>query len=166
MSNKPNNENFCARILLNSNIELHVYKRNTSFLSWLKIENITVHRNPLADTTHPTQIGFITHMIARTDQTNMYEKRLQGLTTPDCSPFFLQIKYIKTANVTTKVWNVYANQTDTEVVISELKDAINTPELRQFLSWSEYASLQAKQQITIIHLNNTFNTEYRSLILP
>jgi hypothetical protein len=166
MSNKPNSDNFCARILLNSNIELHIYKRNTNFLSWLKTENITVDRNLLPDTMHPTQIGFITHMITRTDQTSMYEQRLHCLTRSDCPPFFLQIKYIKTANVTTKVWNVYANQNDTEVIITELNEALNTPGLRQFLSWFEYSSLQTKQQVTTINLNNTFNTEYRSLILP
>jgi hypothetical protein len=80
-------EYFCARILVNSNNELYMYKKNPTFMAWLKYEEITMERNPIPDTIKPVQIGFITHMIARADHTSMYEHRIQQMTSNKCPPF-------------------------------------------------------------------------------
>jgi hypothetical protein len=95
----------------------------------------------------------------------MYEHRLQLATSPECPPFFLQAKYIKAASTTTKVWNVYANDKDSDAITKELKKALNQPSLRQYYSWKEYNSLQIGQQITITRLQNQFLTEFRSLLI-
>jgi hypothetical protein len=95
----------------------------------------------------------------------MYKHRLQTLTTTDCPPYFLQLKYIKAAYATTKVWNVFANHDDSEILVKELKNALNSPELRQFYPWAEYNSLHQSQEVTIVQLNNTFNNDYKSLLL-
>jgi hypothetical protein len=115
---------------LNSNVELHALKRNTNLLNWLKHENITLDRNPLASTLKPQQLGFFTHMVVRADQTSMYECRVTNHTTEKCPPFFLQPKHLKAQHAKTKVWNVYSDSIDTDQIIKELKNAYNTPSLR------------------------------------
>jgi hypothetical protein len=63
------------------------------------------------------------------------------------------------------VWNVYAQSNEADQVAKELKNTYNTADLRQFFTWKEYQSLQQKQQTTILHLHNTFSTEFRSLLI-
>jgi hypothetical protein len=127
-------EVFCARILLNSQLDLHEYKRNQEFLKWIKKESITLDRNPLETTLCPQQVGFLTHIVTRIDQTTMYETRART-TTDNCPPFFLQVKYLKSGHATTKVWNVYTDKTDTDSFTRSLKNAFNNTELRQFFLW-------------------------------
>jgi hypothetical protein len=104
-------------------------------------------------------------MTTRSDQTAIYEHRLQSITTLDCPPFFLQIKYIKAAFATTQVWNMLASHDDFDRVAQELKNAINASDLRQFYLSAEDNSLLTNQQIAIVQLNNTFNNYYKSLLL-
>jgi hypothetical protein len=104
-------------------------------------------------------------MTPRTDQTKYYEHRIQLATTNKCPPFFLQTKYIMVGHTSTKVWNVYADNTDINAITEELKTAFNTPEFRQFYSWKEFNSLHNRQQTTVLQLNNKFTTEYRSLLI-
>jgi hypothetical protein len=85
--NNPSGQ-FCARILLNCTEQLHIVKRSKDFIAWLKNENITIDRNPLATSLKPQQIGFFTHNIVRQDKTEMYEKRVTDTTSIDCPPFF------------------------------------------------------------------------------
>jgi hypothetical protein len=158
--------NFSARILLNSMIDLHVLKRNRDLIEWLKQENITIDRNPLEECLKPHQIGFFTHFAVRTDQINMYEQRVIQQTSTHCPPFFLQVKHLKARHATTKVWNVYGDPKDTDLIIKELKSAYNSQTLRQFYSWKEYQSLHHTQQITVVHTNNQFTTDFRSLLIP
>jgi hypothetical protein len=70
------NEHFCARILLNTDNDLIYYKRNTVFVQWLKTEQIQLDRNPLKNTLKPRQIGFFSHMMPRSDLTDIYEHEL------------------------------------------------------------------------------------------
>jgi hypothetical protein len=125
-----NSDCFHARILVNSGIEYHHFKRNTHFVQWLKSEDIQLDRNRLKDTLKPHQVGFFTHLVPRIDQTLLYEHRAQIAVTPSCPPFFLQIKYVKAAYTTTKVWNVYTNAENIDKVAQELKTAYNIPEFR------------------------------------
>jgi hypothetical protein len=165
ISPAQHHDNFCARIITNSNHDLNHYKRNSVFVNWLKSEKIQLDRNPLRSTLKPHQIGFFSHMMPRADQTDLYELRSQLSVTSSCPPFFLQIKHIKAAFGITKVWNIYANTLDTDKIISELNLAYNTPNLRHFFTWKEYQSLHHSQQLTILKLQNTFITEYRSLLV-
>jgi hypothetical protein len=158
-------DNFCARILINSNYDLQHFKRNTVFVNWLKDEQIQLDRNPLRNTLRPHQIGFFSHMIPRPDQTELYEIRSQYSVSRECPPFFLQVKHIKAAFGITKVWNIYAHSKDTDSITKELKIAYNKPNLRQFFTWKEYQSLHNTQQLTILKLHNTFINEYRSLLI-
>jgi hypothetical protein len=90
-----NHDSFCARLLIYSDIDLHHYKKNQTLIQWLKEEGIQIDRNPIGATLKPQQIGFLTHITPRTDQTTMYEHRLQLATSPECPPFFLQAYYYK-----------------------------------------------------------------------
>jgi hypothetical protein len=156
---------FQARILINSAFELHHFKRDPNFVSWLKSEHIQLDRNPLQQTMTPHQVGFFTHIVPRTDQTSLYERRAQLSVTPNCPPFFIQIKYLTSTYVTTKVWNVYTAKDHADLVTEELKLAFNLPDLHQFYSWKEYRSLQPCQQVTILQIQNQFLSTYRSLLI-
>jgi hypothetical protein len=158
-------DRFNARLILNSDLDFHAFKRNQNIIAWLHRENIQLDRSPLESTIQPQQIGFFTHMIARTDQTTLYEARIQQNTSMDCPHFFLQIKYIRIGSVSTKVWNVYSNKDDHDTIKHELKRAYNSPQLRQFYAWDEFQSLQPGQQMSIIQRQNAFNMELRSLII-
>jgi hypothetical protein len=160
-----NSDSFHARILLNSNIALHQFKRDTKFVSWLKLEQLHIERSPLQQTMKPHQAGFFTHLVPRMDQTELYEHRAQLAVTSECPPFFLQIKYVTSGHTTTKVWNVYTDANNINTVTQELKKAFNLPEFRQFYAWKEYQSLQNSQKTTILQLQNQFLTEYRSLLI-
>jgi hypothetical protein len=76
MADTTSGDTFCARILLNSNIELHQFNRDLNLVAWLKSENIQLDRNTLQKTLRPQQIGFFTHMTSRNDQTVLYENRI------------------------------------------------------------------------------------------
>jgi hypothetical protein len=158
-------KSYCTRILLCSNLALHQFKRNQTFVQWLRNENIKLDRNPLRNTLKPYQIGFFSHMTPRKDQTLLYENRMQAAVSDKCPPFFIQIHHVKAAYCITKVWNVYAAPADADEVSKELKTAFNKTSLRQFFPWKEYQSLQLSQQLTILQLHNTFLTEFRSLLI-
>jgi hypothetical protein len=137
---------FCARIILGTNIDIHKYKKDIQFIHWLKSENMQLDRNPLQMTLRPQKVGFFTHMIPRSDQTSIYEHRVQ-LGMPDtCHQFFLQSSHIQIANMTTKVWKVYADSAHVFHLASELKHHFNTPQLRIFYSWQEFNSLDTRQK--------------------
>jgi hypothetical protein len=165
LQNETHTDTFCARIILASRLELHQYKNDRNFTQWLKNEDIQLNRNPISTTLRPKQVGFFTHMIARDDQTKMYEHRIQSETTDECPPFLLQTSHIKIGNATAKVWKIYANISDIATVTKEIKDAYNTPQLRVFYTWQEYNSLCASQKLTIIQTQNKFHSEYRSLLI-
>jgi hypothetical protein len=125
-----------------------------------------MERSPLQSTLQPVQAGFFTHKIARIDQTAMNEDRIQQDTSSMCPDYFLQVKHLKIASVTTKVWNVYSEREDQEEVNREMKEAYNTTNFRQYYTWQEFQSLQPSQQLAILQIQNQFNTEMRSLIIP
>jgi hypothetical protein len=104
-------------------------------------------------------------MVPRTDQTKNYEYRTQTAVSEQCPTLFLQVNHIKAAYCISRVWNVYVHQEDVDAVPEELKKAYNTTSLRQFFPWKEYQSLQTSQQITILQLQNTFITEFRTLLI-
>jgi hypothetical protein len=157
---------FRARILLNTNADLHILKRSATLIAWLKSENITIDRNPLENSLKPQQIGFFTHYIVRADKTSMYEERISSSISDNCPPFFLQTKHLHASQAKTRVWNVYGDPAHVDIIIEKLKAAYNTGTFRQFFPWREYNSLQQAQQLTIIQMNNQFNTDFRSLMIP
>jgi hypothetical protein len=157
---------FRARILLNTNADIHTLKRSPQLIAWLKNENITIDRNPLAHSLKPQQIGFFTHFIVRSDKTQLYEHRTSSITTSKCPPFFLQAKHLQVSQAKTKVWNAYGDPNHLEEKTAELKNAFNNPTFHQIYSWKEYSSLQKTQQITILNFNNQFQTDFRSLMIP
>jgi hypothetical protein len=60
---------------------------------------------------------------------------------------------------------VYADPADIDQITQELENVYNTSTTRQFYPWKEYNSLQQAQQVTILRMNNQFNTDFRSLII-
>jgi hypothetical protein len=132
ISTEYQSDHFCARILVNSNIEFYKYKRQHELINWLKSEDIKLDRNPLQATLKPHQVGFFTHFVARTDQTTLYENHIQTAVSTSCPSLFLQTKYIKVNNVMFRVWNVYFDKQDIEEITIELKSAFNTEDIRQF----------------------------------
>jgi hypothetical protein len=126
------NDDFCARIILNCEFDLYTLKRNRELIQWLKSEMISIDRNPLQSILKPRQIGFLTHFMTRIDQTDLYEQLLRSQVSKGCPQFFIQAKHIKAGVASTRVWNVYACHSDIDEITKHFKLAYNNEEIRQF----------------------------------
>lgn len=159
----PNSNLLCFRIIIRSDTPLHKMKTNNTFTNWLKSENIQMDRNILT-CMKPQQAGLLTHITVRSEITEVYEQRLQRLVSIACPRFMLQPRVLETNYAKTTIWNVMTAPDNVSEVTKELKQVLNTPQFRQYISWKEYNSLQSDQQLKVVQTQNTFSTDFRSLI--
>lgn len=154
----------CMRIHVESTTTFHQIQTNSTLAAWLRSESIQLDRNTLP-TMKPQQAGYLTHHMVRPNIVSTYEQRLKQMMSPTCPPFMLQSKTIIGNYATTTVWNVLAEADQIDKVIKEFKAALNTKTLRLFISWKEQNAIMPDQQLKIVQLQNTFLTDYRSLIM-
>lgn len=160
----PNANRLCFCIIIRSDTPLHKIKSNNVFTNWLKSENIQMDRNILP-CMKPQQAGLLTHITVCTEIMEVYEQRIHQIVSIACPHFMLQPRVLETNYAQTTIWNVMTAPKNVNKVRKELKQALNTPTFRQYISWKEYNSLEADQQLKVVQTQNTFSTNFRSLVM-
>lgn len=151
------------KLRIESFIGFYKFKKNSVLTEWMRSENIQFERNTLNEM-KPQQAGYLIHHMVRPEIIDVYETRFKQLMSITCPEFMLQPKTLVCNYATTNVWNVMTAPEHITAIVKEFKN-LNTTELRQFVSWKEQNAIQPDQQLKLAQLNNTFQTEYRSLVM-
>jgi hypothetical protein len=155
---------FLGKIYIHTNHYLQDYQSKELFTDYLLKENIIITINDL-DNVNPVQLGFIEHIIQKSDTLQMHQNQFIKLLPHDTPKFQLHTSSLwGRTGLQCKVCMVKCDKVNIEGFLHAFQK-LSGDKTIAFFPMSDYLSCTQHQKTTIVKRVNGWRAHYRSILI-